>query len=169
MKCINKNINNNIGNDDKLVYDLQYCRILWTSSWLFFGTSIYTIYTQQNDLIVIPSGLFLTSINYWRHPRFNSWARTIDVYFVYISFMYQIIRCYNAQYIIHFFFGILWCQVFYRLSETCYKYKMFFLSTLFHSLLHLAANLSIAGINSGYIEPFCESQLAQIVPNRCDM
>lgn len=149
--------------DKDLVYLPECSRILWTTSWLFLGTSVYTVYNQHYDLVIIPGGLFLTSINYWSDPHFNSWQRTVDVYYIYISFSYQVIRCYNAEYIIHFLLGIVICCFLYKLSSITYNNNMILLSALLHSSLHIAANLSIAGLNSGYIEPFCDNKFGKLI------
>ena len=150
-------------NDKDLVYRPECSRILWTTSWLFLGTSVYTVYNQHYDLVIIPGGLFLTSINYWRDPHFNSWQRTVDVYYIYISFLYQVIRCYNAEYIIHFLLGLAFCLFLYKLSGLTYNRNMILLSAFLHSSLHITANLSIAGLNSGYIEPFCNNKLGKLI------
>lgn len=149
--------------DKDLVYLPNNSRILWTSSWLFLGTSVYTVYNRQYDLVVVPGGLFLTSINYWRDPHFNSWQRTVDVYYIYVSFGYQIIRCYNAEYFIYFALGLVLCVLLYKVSGIAYNYKMFFLSTLLHSCLHIIANMSIAYLNSGFIDPFCDNKLGKLM------
>jgi len=149
--------------DKDLVYLPECSRILWSSSWLFLGTSIYTVYNNKYDLVIVPGGLFLTSINYWKDPHFNSWQRTVDVYYIYFSFLYQVIRCYNSQYILQFFLGLAFCCFLYKLSGITYNRNMIFLSALLHSSLHITANLSIVGINSGYIEPFCDNKVGKLM------
>jgi hypothetical protein len=156
-KIVDVNLEKDLDKDkDKenknLVYSPEYSKILWTSSWLFLGTTIYTFHKQHFDLVIVPGGLLLTSINYWKHPRFNSWERSIDVYYIYTSFGYQIIRCYNAQYIMYLLLGILICAFFYKLSGITYKCNMFLLSTILHSCLHISANASILFVNSGHID-----------------
>ena len=168
MKRININDNKDIKDikneevkDKDLVYAPEFSRILWTTSWLFLGTSVYTVYYQHYDLVIVPGGLFLTSINYWRDPHFNSWQRTVDVKYIYFSFAYQIMRCYNAQYIWYFLLGLAFCCFLYKLSGIAFNYKSFLISSLFHSSLHIFANLSILGLNSGYIEPFCDNKFTK--------
>ena len=161
----NENENENIKEeiDKDLVYLPECSRILWTSSWLFLGSSVYTVYNQQYDLVIVPGGLFLTSINYWKEPRFNSWQRTVDVYYIYISFLYQFIRCYNAQYIFHFLLGLTFCCFLYKISSLTYNRNMIMLSAFLHSTLHIIANLSLVGLNSGYVEPFCDNKLGKLI------
>ena len=149
--------------DRDLVYVPENSRILWSTAWLFLGSSVYTVYNHHYDLVIVPAGLFLTSINYWRDPHFNSWQRTLDVNYIYFSFSYQLMRCYSAQYIVHFLLGLLVCLFLYKLSLMTFHYKMFFLSTLLHSSLHIFANLSILRLNSGFIEPFCDNKFTKVL------
>ena len=149
--------------DKDLVYVPENSRILWSTAWLFLGSSVYTVYNRHYDLVIVPGGLFLTSINYWRDPHFNSWQRTLDVNYIYFSFTYQIMRCYNAQYVLHCLLGLAFCCFLYKLSLMTFNAKMFFISTLLHSSLHIFANLSILRLNSGYIEPFCDNKFTRVL------
>jgi hypothetical protein len=167
-KNVDVNLETNLDKDKdnkNLVYSPEYSRILWTSSWLFLGTTIYTFHKQHYDLVIVPGGLLLTSINYWKHPRFNSWERSIDVYYIYTSFGYQIIRCYNAQYIMYLLLGILICAFFYKLSGISYNCNMMFLSTILHSFLHISANASILFVNSGHIDSLETHPFFRIITN----
>lgn len=156
---------NNITKND--VYSEEHSRILWTSSWLFLGTTVYTIYQSKYDLVIVPGGIFLTSINYWKKPIFNSWERSIDVYYIYTSFSYQVIRCYNAQYCMYLFFGLICCFFLNKLSNITYSKQMFLVSVLLHFFLHIFANFSILSVNMGYVEPFCDNKLLQMLTDKC--
>jgi len=151
------------------VYNPNQCKVLLTSSSVFFITTIYTyIYTQYKyDLLLVPAGTFLTSINYWKKPRYNSWQRNLDVFFIYTSFSYHAIRCYNAEYINYFIMYMLIGICFYRLGTYMYNKKYTWVSTFMHSCLHIFANIAIINVNSGYIEPFCSNPLMQRVFNGC--
>lgn len=41
---------------------------LWKISFLSLISCIYAIYKNHYDLALVPGGVFLTSINYWRYP-----------------------------------------------------------------------------------------------------
>jgi len=58
---------------------------------------IYAIYKNHYDLALVPGGVFLTSINYWRCPDY-SWRRYLDMIYVKLALIYQIYRAYNAEY-----------------------------------------------------------------------
>jgi hypothetical protein len=151
------------------VYNPDQCKVLLTSSSMFLLTTIY-IYTftqYKYDLILVPAGTFLTSINYWKKPRYNSWQRDLDVFYIYTSFSYQTIRCYNAEYI-HYFVMYMFIGIcFYRLSAYMYDKKYTWVSVFMHSCLHMFANIAILNVNSGYIEPFCGNSITQTIFNRC--
>lgn len=151
------------------VYNPNQCKVLLTSSSVFFITTIYTyIYTQYKyDLLLVPAGTFLTSINYWKKPRYKSWQRNLDVFFIYTSFSYQTIRCYNAQYINYFIIYMLIGICFYRLGTYMYNKKYTWVSTFLHSCLHIFANIAILNVNSGYIEPFCDNAITKKIFNGC--
>ena len=151
------------------VYNPDQCKVLLTSSSMFFITTIYTyIYTQYKyDLLLVPAGTFLTSINYWKKPRYNSWQRDLDVFFIYTSFSYQTIRCYNAQYIYYFILYMLIGMTFYKVGGYMYKNKYRWVSVFMHSCLHIFVNIAIINVNSGYIEPFCGNAITQKIFNGC--
>lgn len=44
---------------------------IWKVSWLSLISSIYAISQGYNDLAIVPGGVFLTSINYWRDPDYS--------------------------------------------------------------------------------------------------
>ena len=149
------------------VYNPEQCKMLLTSSSMFFLTTIYTYNQGQYDLLLVPAGTFLTSINYWKKPRYNSWQRDLDVFYIYTSFSYQTIRCYNAQYI-HYFLLYMFIGIgFYRLSGYMYNNNYRWVSVFLHSCLHIFANIAILNVNSGYIEPFCGNTITQAIFNRC--
>ena len=149
------------------VYNPDQCKVLLTSSSMFFFTSIYTYNQGRYDLLLDPVGTFLTSINYWKKPRYNSWQRSLDVFYIYTSFSYQTIRCYNAQYIYYFILYMLIGMTFYRLSGYVYNCKYTWVSAFMHSCLHIFVNIAILNVNSGYIEPFCGNAITQTIFNGC--
>ena len=149
------------------VYNPEQCKLLLTSSSMFLLTSIYTYNQGQYDLLLVPVGTFLTSINYWKKPKYNSWQRNLDVFYIYTSFSYQTIRCYNAEYI-HYFVMYMFIGIcFYRLSAYMYDKKYTWVSAFLHSCLHIFANIAILNVNLGYIEPFCGNAITQTIFNGC--
>lgn len=111
---------------------------IWTLSWLSLGSGI-----------LVPLGVWLTSINYWRHPDF-SWRRFVDIIYVHMSLAYQISRAVRAQYAISYF-CVLSVGVFFFLIGLYFHKKQPWLSTLCHGMSHILGNVSNVILYSGNI------------------
>ena len=70
-----------------ILYPEQY-KIIYNVSFLSLGSCMYAIYNGYYCLSICPGGVFLTSINYWRHPDY-SWRRYLDMTYVKLSFIYH--------------------------------------------------------------------------------
>ena len=84
------------------IYEPIQYNYLWKSSCMFLVTTCYTVYQAKYEFIVFPAGVFLTSINYWRKPVYNSWQRSLDVFYVYFSIFYNMFRSLGAKYMYQF-------------------------------------------------------------------
>jgi len=78
----------------------QY-RTLFHVSFLSIGSSLYAIHRKYYRLALCPTGVFLTSIHYWRKPE--PWARTLDMTYVLGSLTYQVYKAYHAQYRFYYY------------------------------------------------------------------
>lgn len=139
------------GDNTHLIYQPRHSRILWGASWLFLGTATYAAYQQHYDLAIAPAGIFITSINYWRHPTYSP-RRTADIICVFLATGYTLTRALTAQHSLIFYIG-------YALAFTCYPISNMYLrqgnhfhSALLHSLMHLFSNISNIILFSGSIE-----------------
>lgn len=133
------------------IYQPKHSRILWRASWLFLGTAAYATYQQHYDLAVAPMGIFLTSINYWRHPTYCP-RRTADIICVWLATGYTLTRALTAQHSIIFYIG-------YAIAFTCYPISNMYLkqgnhyhSAILHALMHLFSNISNIILFSGSID-----------------
>lgn len=133
------------------LYLPKHSRIIWSASWLFLLTALYAVIQRHYDLAIGPAGIFITSINYWRHPV-KGLRRNIDIAFVWLATGYQLTRALTAQHSILFYAG-------YAIAFTCYPisnhllYKQrHFESALLHACLHLVSNVSNMVLFSGSIE-----------------
>ena len=140
-----------IDNSTSLIYQPRHSRILWRASWLFLGTAAYATYQQHYDLAIAPAGIFLTSINYWRHPTYSI-RRTADIICVWIATGYTLTRTLTAQ---HSFI----CYIIYIFAFACYPISNMYLrqgnhthSMLLHALMHVIGNISNIILYSGSIE-----------------
>ena len=94
--------NTTTNENDICIYEPIQYNYLWKSSCMFLVTTCYTVYQAKYEFIVFPAGVFLTSINYWRKPVYNSWQRSLDVFYVYFSIFYNMFRSLGAKYMYQF-------------------------------------------------------------------
>lgn len=49
----------------------NYSKYLYYVSYFSLLSSFYAFKRKHYDLIIVPSSVFITSINYWRHPTYG--------------------------------------------------------------------------------------------------
>jgi hypothetical protein len=133
------------------VVEKKHGIILLTSSLLFGLNSIYGYYNYSkfNEIIFTNTILFLTSINYWRNPRYGL-RRNIDITVAVINF------CYNHTVISHccnswvYYMAMSGIVGFYCLSNLYHNINSN-LSCLFHVMVHISANVGNFAVFSGLI------------------
>ena len=125
----------------------QY-NILYCSSWIALFTSLFGVYKQLYIDACIPFAVFITSINYWRHPDY-SWRRYLDMTTVNCSLIYQSYSSYKCKYRNYYYFYTSLAIISYMISIYYYSKKDNWKSTYFHCLLHVFANISLIYLLSG--------------------
>jgi hypothetical protein len=135
--------------ENGLILPRSQCDFMWYGSWFSLVSTVFALYNKHYDLALVPFGVFLTSINYWRNPVLG-WSRILDISYVNLSMIYQCYRVSNAEYKIAYYsiLGVALC--FYPLSVFLHK-KSPWLSTLSHFQLHLLGNISNCIVYSGTI------------------
>ena len=108
------------------------------------------LYKGHYDLVLVPGGVFLTSINYWHKPDY-SWRRYVDMVYVKMAVSYQMYRAYNAENARLYYFILFFSIFCYKIGNYYYKKKMYWHSTYSHSMLHIIANLSNFVLYAGTI------------------
>lgn len=117
----------------------------WPVFWFSFiiiGTAGWGVYHQLYDFAVIVLSVWVTSVNYWRHPTL-SWRRNMDMVTVVFSVLYHLVRAY----FIHSTIGHVYIRyviaggLAYGFSLYTYR-KSMYLSTLVHIIVHLIANIA---------------------------
>jgi hypothetical protein len=137
--------------EELAIYNPVQYNYLWRTSWLFLLSACYTVYLQKYDCAVFPTAIFLTSLNYWRNPRFNSWQRTLDVGCVQSSVVYSIFRSSGAENAYPFCAYMTIGLFCYLLSNYNHRLKRLYVSSMFHSLVHVFGNVAILYLYSGEI------------------
>ena len=147
----NTTTNTTTNENDICIYEPIQYNYLWKSSCMFLVTTCYAVYQTKYEFIVFPTGIFLTSINYWRKPVYNSWQRSLDVFYVYFSVFYNIFRSLGAEYMYQFNSFVLLGLLFYILSNYNHRKKRLYMSALLHSIAHLLGNVALLYLYSGEI------------------
>lgn len=129
----------------------QY-NILYGSSWISLFTCLFGLYNQLYMDACIPFVVFLTSINYWRHPDY-SWRRYLDMAVVNSSLIYQSYYSHKSKYQGYYFFYTLIAITCYKISINYYHKNDYWKSTYFHCLLHIFANISLIYLFAGLQKP----------------
>jgi hypothetical protein len=125
----------------------QSCYI-WGISWALVLPGSYAFYLGHSDISLIIFIGFANSVNYWRYPLKNSWRRYVDISHVLSSLCYLCFLSWSAENGIYFYlFSLIGC-ICYPLSTYCRlkyprtSYHSIWLSTIFHMLVHVCANLA---------------------------
>jgi hypothetical protein len=139
-------------NDDNCILCKEQSNCIWEISFLSIFSSLYAIYRGYYDLALLPGGIFLTSINYWRHPTY-SWRRNVDIIYVKLALTYQLIRSYGAENSILYYILLLIGIGFYYIAKYYGNQQMFWHSTYSHCMIHVMATISNFVLYSGYIVP----------------
>ena len=104
-------------------------------------------------MALVPGGVFITSINYWRNPRYDSWERKVDMVYVHTALAYQLFRAYRAEYGTLHYITMTIAVACYLLSNRYTRTEHIWLSTYLHAMLHVIANISSILLYSGDIPP----------------
>jgi hypothetical protein len=134
---------------ETILYPEQY-KLIYNISFLCLISSIYAVYQKHYVLSIVPGGVFLTSINYWRYPDY-SWRRYLDMICVKSALLYHLYRAYNSQYMIHYYSLVLFAVSMYPLGIYFYRKKLLWHSTYAHCILHITGNISAIILYSGRI------------------
>jgi len=127
----------------------SHSRYIFASAFLSIASGIYALYKGYFDLSLVPFGVFVTSVNYWRDPTL-SWRRNMDIGYVLSSILYQSIRAawaeYGTYYYIATYMGI-GCAV---ASWIVFRTHTG-MSTAFHVLAHILGNVGCIALYKGYV------------------
>jgi hypothetical protein len=115
--------------------------ILWGCSVFAIGTATYALIREMYDSAFISYCIAFTSLNYWRRPMY-CWRRNVDILCVSGGLVYHIIYKANYSEFRAIYFTIVAVGICaYGLSVYTHK-KSSWISTFFHVIVHICANLS---------------------------
>ena len=125
---------------------------LWYLSWGALISFLFAVYRGHYDLMIVPGGVFLTSINYWRRPDY-SWRRYVDMAVVQTSVVYQTWHAYTyrAQYATPYFFFVICAVMMFPVGIYYHKNDTHWISTGCHAMVHVFGNTANIVLYSGYV------------------
>jgi len=123
-------------------------KCIWRVSFVSMLSCSYAIYRGHYDLAIVPGGVFMTSINYWRLPTYG-WRRNLDIGCVYGALIYQNIRAYKMTTAAPYYHLIGIASLLYPINIYLYKKKCYWWSTYVHCMLHIIANIGNMVLYSG--------------------
>jgi len=123
-----------------ILYPNQY-KLIYNVSFISLFTCVYAIIRGHNNLCIVPGGVFLTSINYWKKPT-NSWRRYIDIGYVNLALIYQCIMAYTFTYARIYYITVCIALSLYPISIYYYNKQKYWYSTYAHCMVHIIANIS---------------------------
>ena len=146
------------------VVDKSQARYIYGISYLSALSALYALYRKYYALAVVPGGVFLTSVLFWRDPRRDCWARYADVLYVQFAFFFQLYRARNAQYLKAYLaamalalcsFGggvyLTWRWDILNLVDAAERSRKMWAVTLLHSGVHVFGNLGNMVLYSGTV------------------
>ena len=135
--------------DKPIVCRKQAIAMLCTSSISAF-TAIYAIYRGHYISSLAPAGVFITSINYWRHPTYG-WRRTLDVAYVMVGFFFMLAVAYYASNGSRYYIIATLGAACYPISHYFHNNGQEYMGTLMQSYIHILGNLALFVMFSGNI------------------
>ena len=148
---------------DELILPKEHNDLFIIFSLLSFVTAIYAIKRGYYDLSLIPIGVGINSINYWRCPKKNGLRRNLDVTWIYIGALWQILRAVESSKSVEFYTTMFISIIIFIFGRHFYMKKEYELSTFFHILVHIGGNIANYILYSGTMPKFQDSWLIQIL------
>ena len=134
----------------------KHSLFIWRLSWLSLVAGIYAISRGHYSLAPVPLGVYVTSLNYWRHPIHSSLRRKIDITYVCLSLLYQVWRSVNAQYHNMYILIMSITICFFPLGIWLNKYSSW-LGTFCHGMCHVGGNIGNIILYSGSVSSLKEN------------
>lgn len=127
--------------DNGCIMQSEHYLYIWRVSFLSLFSFSYALYCECYDLAIVPGGVFLTSVNYWRRPIYG-WRRNLDMGYVACALIYQNYRAYYMLWSYWYYMLMILSMGCYPVSIYLYKKKDIWGSTFVHCLLHIVANIA---------------------------
>lgn len=136
-----------------LVYPPQQSLLIYRISYLSLISSLYAIYRGHYDLALVPGSVFITSINFWSNPTYDSWWRYPDMIVVATGLTYELYRASEAENGIVYYSATSVAVCAFAVSCFMHRINRIWAATYLHMMLHLFGNIGNIALYAGYITP----------------
>ena len=119
---------------------LETSRNVYYTSYLAIFSILQGYYFEIYNLSIINIFVLFSSINYWRRP-IQGFRRNLDITIVSISLIYHLYYVYLYNYY-QYLYLLLTSILSYIISNTLIEKKIYKLGHIFHSILHILANIN---------------------------
>jgi hypothetical protein len=123
------------------VLNEEQSALIMKVAYLSLISAAYALYQNHYDLFFVPAGVFVTSLLYWKKPKHDSWRRYIDMSYVALALLYQLVIGSTFKYYNIYLMITTISILCYLLSVYCKNRNMTWKSTYLHCLLHVSANV----------------------------
>lgn len=130
----------NNGNCQTPLLPYEHYRALYTSSFFALMPALYGFYREYWFLALMPSSVFITSINYWSYPTY-CWRRNVDIIWVCSTSVYQALLASKLEDNQHHFLVFYSCLFLYTISSICLGSKKMVASTTTHVMTHILGSI----------------------------
>lgn len=110
---------------------------------------LYALNQRHYDFALCNVAVLLTSVNYWRDPKYTCMRRYIDIVSVLSSLIYHMCAAFQSQRALQYYTITALGMCFYHLGCVHYNDKDYWKSAYSHSVLHILANLAQVVLYSG--------------------
>jgi hypothetical protein len=124
-----------------LILEKKYSKWIYYISFNLIIVSMIGFYKTYYMNALSVFSVFLTSINYWKHP-IKGFRRNIDMMMVGLSITYNSFYVYDCVYGHYYIRMIILGIMIYIFSGFLYKKNYLGLSTLLHCKVHLLSNIA---------------------------
>ena len=127
-----------------LTLPVPNAHFIWYCAGLSIPSAIYAL-TCNTHLAIVPTSVWATSLNYWRHPVRDSWRRTLDIAVVFAGVSYQTYYAYRyttRTTLTTYSIFIVLSVASYMTSNTLMKHGRIWPATYAHASIHFLANVA---------------------------
>lgn len=143
---------------DTLVLPIPNAFFIWRCAWMsIFSAGFAWSHPKTAHFAIVPLGVFVSSLNYWRYPIRNSWRRWTDITVVFSGLTYQSYYAYtihdpviDSTYLNRYVYLIVLSSVCYGLSNYFMGMGCIWAATYAHASIHLVANIANIMLYNGY-------------------